>query len=104
MDRLNESAGSPAAVVPGTGQDLDARQVQLVRVAGGVAAGRVLAAKGNARVECWTLLTSLDQFDACLGNGPLRFCDPLLLQKLRREFEHVLNRSSLHEPAIREHA
>lgn len=104
MDRLHEAGASPADETSGVSHALDARQVQLVRVTSGVAAGRVLVAKGNERVECWTLLTTLDQFDACLGSGPLRFCDPILLEKFRREFEHVFNRSSLPPSAPRPQA
>lgn len=78
------------------GDASDIRQFELVGVSSGVAAGRKLQVRHNARVEWWTMLTTLDQFDACLTAGPLRFQDPILFAQFRREFEHVFSLPNAH--------
>lgn len=96
MYRIHES--DPAIESGGAGRGesggVDGRRLTLIGVTSGVAAGRVMPRKGNAQVEWWTMFTTLDQFDTCLTSGLLRFGDPILFAQLRREFEHVLDRSN----------
>ena len=69
-------------------------QVSLVTVPSGVAAGRTRRVHGNAHTESWALFATREQFDACAETDPLRFADPGLFAKIKREFDHVFDQSS----------
>lgn len=68
-------------------------EVHLLSIPSGVAAGRTRAGRGNSRTEWWTLFGTREQFDACLDTDPLRFAAPLLHAQLKREFDHVIQRT-----------
>lgn len=96
MTPRNDFIDAPRRKHARDGGAFDVRQVELVGVSSGVAAGRKLRVKANARAEWWTMLTTLDQFDACISAGALRFEDPILFAQVRREFEHVFKSPNRH--------
>lgn len=68
-------------------------RVSLVKVTSGVAAGRTRRGRGNATTEWWALFMSREQIDACSTADPLRFSDPLLFAQIKKELDHVFDRS-----------
>lgn len=69
-------------------------QVSLTSVPSGVAAGRTRRVDGQVHSEWWALFGTREAFDACLATEPLRFTDPLRFAQIKREFDHVFDRSA----------
>jgi hypothetical protein len=66
-------------------------RIGLVRLGSGVAEGRTLAGRGNARTQWWTVFPTRQTFEACAAHDPLRFSNPIAFLQLQTEFSHVVD-------------
>lgn len=74
-------------------------RISLSRLGSGVAAGRTLGGRGNARIQWWALFPTREAFDACAAHDPLRFSNPIAFMHLKTEFSHVADDAIASESA-----
>lgn len=74
-------------------------RISLARLASGVAAGRTLCGRGNARTQWWTLIATREMFAASSAHDPLRFANPMAFVHLQTEFSHVVDDGVASKPA-----
>lgn len=74
-------------------------RISLARLASGVATGRTLCGRGNARTQWWTLFADREMFVACSAHDPLRFSNPMAFVHLQTEFSHVVDDAVASKPA-----
>jgi hypothetical protein len=67
-------------------------RLHLVKLQAGVAAGSTTRSEGNVRAEWWALFASLEQFESCWADDPLRFADPLLFSQVQAKAEKLFDR------------
>lgn len=74
-------------------------RISLAKLGSGVAEGRTLGGRGNARTQWWALFPTREVFDACAAHDQLRFSNPIAFAQLKTEFSHVVDDAVADEPA-----
>lgn len=73
-------------------------RVTFSRVRNGVVEGRMVRFGTAGHADRWALFQTSEQFAACAAHDPLRFADPLMFVRVKKEFDHVYSQQADPDP------
>jgi len=102
---MHATTSAPFLLAPAHRPDLSdgaqAWRVTFARVSSGVVAGRMQRHGRNGHTDRWALFQTREQFAACAARDPLRFSEPLMFVRMKKEFDHAYDQQPGPDPSAR---